>query len=319
MSDKNTIIMDPLTIMNNQETTYEAARALMNSKQNIRITVPMGEGDKRKMVTIPCFNHGGLQISGLGNDWGELLDFGIFNGAIDSINDIVTLFNTVISTENDDGSRVGGAAQIGLKSRHMTAASWKGSTLPTFSTKLIFLSLSPDKNPVDTFLALAKAVLPNSYEETGGQNQARIMKNALDSGTAITARAASGVINFIDDNLGTSIGKKYNEESLNNFITNMTQGALLEAPCGYGLNALDTENYMSPRKNTTLQLQIGKWFQASNLLVVNLGGVQFSRQVMQGTGNPLYIMCDIVLRPYKMITYEEFVDYFLTTRRRETY
>lgn len=309
----NNANMDVLT--NFTQRNVEAINTLMNNDMNVGITVPSGTGADRKMITIPCFISGPITISNLANEWSPLLDFGMFGNLIDIANSSLNLANSLAGVTKD-GVRLGGGAQFSLKSRHMTTASWKESGIPTFSLPLIFMSLEPGQNPLDTFLALCRCVLPNSYQETGGSNQHNVVKSVIDTGTSYVASGA----NAVADLAGQLMKKERTEqekENLTQVVTQMIQGGVLEAPCGYGIDATNPDNYMVPNRNTTLRLRVGKWLQADNLLVQSLGNPTISRQTMKGSGNPLYVSCNISLRPYKMVTYKEFLSYFLTAQRRE--
>lgn len=305
-----------------QATQIEAINALMSNDMSVKITVPSGSDANRKMITIPAFLTREIGIGGLGNEWSELLDFGAFQSMVDTVTSVVNLLNTYAVAEGDQS---GGAAQVSLKSRHMTAASWKNSTLPTFSVPLTFLSLAPEQNPLDTFLALARCVLPNSYQETGGANQGKAFNTVTDtlsSGISKGWQIGQDAIST----LTSGAVPKSDTAAINRTVNQMLKGGILEAPCGYSLNANDPNEYLSPRKNTTLQLRIGRWLHATNLLVTSLGSVSVSRQTIKGSttdgrrtgwGNPLYITCNLELRPYKMITFQEFLNYFPTAQRRE--
>lgn len=306
---------DAYTNFSASDQRFEAIKTLMNSELNTKIVVPTGTSSDRKMITIPAFMTREISIGGLGNEWQNILDFSMFKPIFDTLNSVTNLLNTYATAEGDNS---GGAAQVTLQSRHMTAASWKGSTTPTFTVPLTFLSLSPEQNPLDTFLALCRCVLPNSYEETKGANQGKVANNIING---ISNTVSSGLIagQNILNQVAPSIVSKADEKGLRSYVSDMVQGGILEAPCGYGLNAKDMNNYMSPRKNTTLQLKVGRWLNAPNLLVDNLGGVVISRQTMKGTGYPLYINCSLSLRPYKMVTFKEFLDYFPGVKRKENY
>lgn len=307
---------DAYTNFSASDQRFEAIKTLMNSELNTKIVVPTGTGSDRKMITIPAFMTREISIGGLGNEWKNILDFSMFQPIFDQLNSITNLLNTYATAEGDNS---GGGAQVTLQSRHMTAASWRGSTIPTFTIPLTFLSLSPEQNPLDTFLALCRCVLPNSYEETKGANQGKVLNNTINGlSNSVSGIAIVGQNTLRSLTNGEQLSKA-DEAALKSHVSDMIQGGILEAPCGYGLNAKDMNNYMSPRKNTTLQLKVGRWLNAPNLLVNNLGGVVISRQTMKGTGYPLYVNCSLSLRPYKMVTFKEFLDYFPGVKRKENY
>ena len=301
----------------------ESIRALQNDALNVRIIVPTGNGADRKLITIPCFMAGDITINGLGNEWGALLNTELLSPIVNGLQDSLNLLNTFMKSDGS-GDDYTGSAQVLLKSRHMSAASWHGSKLPVFSVPLVFVSLDPQVNPLDTFLALARAVLPNSIEENGGQNQSKFFNISTGVATKIadgTADLFAKAISWVSEDVGNDVKARFDKmkENGSSFGTQMIKGGMLEAPLGYGLTMQGEDGFMTPNKNSTLNLRIGKWLNAYNLLVDSLGTPTFSRQTMQGTGLPLYIKCNITLRPYKMITYKEFLEWFPQKRRSEAY
>ena len=86
---------------------------------------------------------------------------------------------------------------------------------------------------------------------------------------------------------------------------------LMRAPLGYGFQP-NANGTMVPYG--TLVLQIGKWFRASGLIPVRADGVTFSKECIL-SGKPLYSECTVVLRPWRMISYNEFAGFFVDSQR----
>lgn len=75
----------------------------------------------------------------------------------------------------------------------------------------------------------------------------------------------------------------------------------LKAPLGYNRTG-----------SGTLSLTVGTWFNARGLVVMNTSCTP-SKQVMR-SGNPLYWTCSMTLEPYRIISIQEFEDYFLSVQ-----
>lgn len=78
----------------------------------------------------------------------------------------------------------------------------------------------------------------------------------------------------------------------------------LKAPNGY--NPFEGKGMIS--------VQIGKWFIANNLNLLS-ADFEFSKEVTED-GNPLYAQGKISFEPYRMITREEFIQFFPTVKNR---
>ena len=106
------------------------------------------------------------------------------------------------------------------------------------------------------------------------------------------------------------------------------------APLHYGIvKDEDTGRPFAPAKNTTLTLQVGDYFRATELLVQSINNISFSKEVIaprthnrksagdlydntipveyEGiAGFPLYAKCSITFIPAQMMTKERFESYF---------
>lgn len=87
-------------------------------------------------------------------------------------------------------------------------------------------------------------------------------------------------------------------------------GSIIQAPMNYGpqLNIGGKKN-LALSIQGTVALKIGTWFQAFGLIVENVHP-KFSSQVI-ANGKPLYVEVDIELKPYRVISYDEFLGYFI--------
>lgn len=78
------------------------------------------------------------------------------------------------------------------------------------------------------------------------------------------------------------------------------KGRFFSAPLGYRFADTDVKG--------VLTLQVGKWFRATNLVLIDS---QFtpSKQVLSN-GQPVFVTGSFTVEPYQLITYEEFLEYF---------
>lgn len=228
---------------------------------------------------------------------------------------------------------VAGGTQIKFESTWMTAAMWNGSQLPEFSIPLIFIRYSPDENPIDYHLFFAKGALPpsNSYDlsKAGGlsglNDIARVTTNVAVAGTDFVFNTINSVFGSSSEadeaekQRSTNLLKdKYNAQTeQGKIVSNMLSNINLAAPLNYGLR-MSTEQgrTLAPLEGTTYTLNIGKWFLATDLLVTNISPVVYSKEVTPD-GVPLFCTMTVSFRPYKMISYSEFSDYFLLKTNTE--
>ena len=81
-------------------------------------------------------------------------------------------------------------------------------------------------------------------------------------------------------------------------------GAFFKAPLGYRFVGQNSRNAQG-----TLTLQIGTWFRAFGLVMTSLN-TTFSKEV-NVNGHPIEIKVTCTFQPYKAITYDEYVSWFL--------
>lgn len=86
-------------------------------------------------------------------------------------------------------------------------------------------------------------------------------------------------------------------------------GGTMGTPLNYGLK-VSTAGDLNLSATGTVSMKIGTWFQAFGL-VVESAHPKFSAQVIK-SGKPLYCEMDITLKPFKAISYGEFLGYFIS-------
>lgn len=288
-----------------------------NNRLNARIVVPTSSGTE----VINFFMTNDFSFS-LGNTWEKIASLSDFPLA-SSFNDMFNLLAAIGSS--GEGANL---PQGTLESIHLSAASWKGSQIPSFSIDCLFIASSYDESPLTPLLKLAEGALPaGTYQFT-------------NTGNPMIDTAASATTDIIRTTvqLGYGIGGVYNSivqgknpiqggiDAFNNsqrqaqkISGNMVDGSAMKAPLGYGLQGVENGNFFQPIPNTTLQLYIGRWFKADNLLIDSISGITFSKEVIardpkgigaNAVGGPLYIRANLSLRPYKMVTIQDFLKYF---------
>ena len=290
-------------------------RVLQNNDMSCRIHLPEGSRDQ---AVIRGHLSGNFGFS-LGNKWGQIADI----NSIPILGDFLTSnnLNLLVSLANDD---IGGSMpQISPQPIPMTAASWQGSDLPKFSVNLAFISTDYTINPLESLLLLAQGALPsNEYDLTKSSNKyvrgfAETLNKASNWGIDFVGNIAN---KFVDITNNSDVKDSFNSrrEDITGLNNQMYKLGTM-APFGFGLNTLNDGEVMSAIPNTTITLAIGNWFFAPNLIMDGISGINISKEVIRplnGKGGwPLYVTCNVDLRPYKMITYPEFLTYFKMNMR----
>lgn len=285
------------------------------------ITIPIPEWKNGTMVytttTIPFYMQSDFGFS-LGNKWQPLIqtDGGIFEA----------LTNGISMLKKD--------TQITLQSQSMSAASWKESTTPTFNVDCLFICTNRRINPVEIIKTLAKACLPTKIRDftaAGGKEPQTL---------AAMRTLAKTAIKFPVD-LWKSLADDAQDQAADTFLSqvnNQIDECGMVAPLSYGVQLDDNfETGVKPLPGTTLALHIGDYFHANELLVENISNISFSKELVappsthnkkgntattiydsstdqQAYGFPLYAKCQISLRPYCLVDYKTFMNYFQVTK-----
>lgn len=88
-------------------------------------------------------------------------------------------------------------------------------------------------------------------------------------------------------------------------------GSIIQAPLNYGPKvSVSGVQDVSISAQGTCAMKVGTWFQAFGLVIEN-AHPKFSAQVIS-TGKPLYCEMEISLKPYRAISYGEFLGYFIS-------
>ena len=290
-------------------------RLLQNDEMSCRIHLPYGNKDSLVIRGYLTSNFG----FNIGNKWGQIADINSVPVLGDLLNNANLLFTLL--DQNSGGS----VPQISPQPIPATAASWQGSDMPIFTVSLAFISTDYTINPLESLLSLAEGALPQS-ENNLTQSSNKYIQGATSGLNNLT----NGAIDFIGD-LGNNILSTFGaSENLKNgyndarekakTLNNQMYKVGTTAPFGFGLN-LSTKGsngedgeVMAAIPNTTITLAIGNWFFATNLIMESISNINISKEIIRvvnGRGGwPLFVECSVTLRPYKMITYPDFLKYF---------
>ena len=281
-------------------------------------------GSLYEVVTVPFYMSADFGFD-LSNEFRELVNIGD--------NQFVDLFNGI-------GALTGGS-QITPQSEAMSNKVWKGSKFGGFKVDCLFICTNRNNNPVDYIKTLALCCLPRKLkkDEFGGiQGMKDMAKGAIGGAAKLGGYIASGVTQIAKWAPGGSdaVDEQRNQEwhdSINQnakMMQDLVDDIGMVAPLDYGIDLKEN----GPIRGTTVTLQIGNWFRASQLLVTSISGVSFSKEIVaprderNGTGGglykpeftasanimsdgfPLYAKCSINLEPCSMMHMDKFKQYF---------
>lgn len=299
-----------------------AEKVLKSKTISCSITLPDPVWDGTNLtpntITIPFYMSEDFGF-GLSNEWSQLVNqdaaFETFKFGLDAM------------------GAFSGQSQVSLQSQAMSSATWKGSKFDGFNLgNCLFVCTNRNIDPSALIYKLCKACLPTKHSD---------FKGNASSGLAVGKEVAKGAADLA--------GGLVNLLTLDSFKQAVSEGVtkskdLIEdvgmiAPFGYGLNIDKTENggtVVSPIKGTTVTLNIGDWFCATDLVVNSISAIKFSKELIAppradvkkgandlydpeptGTnyGFPLYASCSISLKPYCMIDVKTFSKYFKTPNK----
>lgn len=307
---KDATIINPITL---------SEKVLLDGVFTGSITLPVKNSDNNSneqyiKQTVPFFLQNNFSF-GLGNKWDTLIpeSSGEF---LSNIYNLLTMTNFV------EGS------QFQFISKSMQSLVWKGSQKPTFSVSTVFVSTRRSYNPVKIIDILASTCLPGTHEQAGNATK------TLDDATGKADKALQSGRDTINRVTNTQFGSTlYNLASP---IVSHLEHAGLVAPLQYrAIPKLETDTVET---QGTVTLKVGKWFQASDLVVQDISGIEFSKETIapppdwlndisqnnayqlksdgsSDWGFPLYAKCTINLVPVAPITYEDFKGYFIYLSR----
>jgi len=284
-----------------------------------------------QVVTIPFYMSSEFGFD-LSNEFRELVNIGD--------NAFVDIFNGI-------GALTGGS-QITPQSEAMSNKVWKGSKFGGFKVECLFVCTNRNNNPVDYIKTLSLACLPRKLkkDEFGGiQGMKNLTKGAIGMGAKLVGYVATGATSVVQG-LNNISGKNFgggneNLEAQNQqwhdainsnskMMQNLVDDIGMVAPLDYGVDLKKN----GPISGTTVTLQIGNWFRATQLLVTSISGVSFSKEIIaprdernttgpnalykpsvfannvMADGFPLYAKCSISLEPSSMMHIDKFNQYF---------
>lgn len=256
----------------------------------VQLTIPNGTNSGYNVVQ--GFTQAEFGFSG-SNSWGNIMPL----SNLTKLMGINSMLNPIMV--------LNGSSQMSLESLWQTSDSWQGSQKPSFNVDLLFLALNSNCDPREPVRHLLRGAYPSGMI---GKSDNAITSTALTVSNGITnilANLAGGVIGTVsnvfggDKNLGTQI--------TNQIKQGQSDSIGQVAPFGFGL-VMDNGQLL-PKANTTCSLKIGKWFRAMGLVIDSVNPT-FSREVTPD-GFPLYARCSVTLSPYRMITAQEMMDYFI--------
>ena len=303
------------------------------------ITMPMQKltgGNKilsSHTVTIPFYMKDNFSLGQLNNKWSDLVDMG-------KMEFITQFLNGVVGT-------VSGSAQVAMQSEAMSTKVWQGSEFSGFSVNCLFIATNRRINPARIIRTLATSALPTKARDDNTGTVQDVMdgtkkavkwvvdkavgfgKNIID-GVDVVVGAVSGNADGIDEKAA-----KKKLEDAGTVINDAIEEVGMVAPLHYGIETTTNGRSFKPIDGTTLTLQVGNYFKATELLVQSISGITFSKEVIAPKtfneyrpgdlydprstdseyddvyGFPLYGTCTLNLIPCSMMTKEKFESYFI--------
>lgn len=333
---RTTLIQDP---------KLYAEKILKSSCVTCSITIPVQFHTLQKTecvtTTIPFYMSSDIGLGTLSNTWSEMVDT---NGE----NNFINLLNWVNAYNSN--------AQVTAQSEAMSSKVWKGSKFDGFTVDCLFISTRRKINPTKIIRLLAAAALPDKLrtdDETTSQAFNRA-KEWFSNAIGVTANITNAVVGNVGTGIetfanigveeGSSDYKKIDTTGFQNTVSNLAEGAQnltndlgMVAPLYYGTRMGDTskgERAIEPIDHTTLTLQIGEWFRASELLVESISGISFSKEIIAmdmgqnknkagdlyqydrtNLGSdywyPLWGKCTLKLIPFGMMHKTKYEEYFI--------
>lgn len=333
---------NPLNIMDSliPDPKLFAEKILKSSAVTCSITMPVQFHTKETTecitTTIPFYMSSDLGFGGISNTYGEMVAF----DGLSSFTDLLNFGNTIKER-----------SQVTMQSEAMSSKVWKGTKFDGFTIDCLFVSTRRRLNPTKIIRLLAATALPDKLRKddiTTAQFADTVKTwthGLIDFGTGLGKNVVSGV-NALGESFGKNDGPIINEDEANASLdsANKTAKKLVNdvgmiAPLYYGVK-FGEERPTAPLANTTVTLQIGDWFRASELIVESISGISFSKEVIampnDTNGNrggdlyrydneafgkdynyPLWGKCSLKLIPFSMMHKTKFEGYFIDHSTKE--
>ena len=295
-----------------------AEKILKSKTVSCSITLPDPIWTKNSItsntITIPFYMTEDFGFS-LGNTWKPMIDQENAMETFKFFLDSMSMFSE--------------HTQVSLQSQMMSSVSWKGSTFSGFNLgNCLFVSTNRNIDPSELIYKLCLSCLPIKVKDFQGAEPP-----ALKLGRTVAKAGASlvgGLANlFTLDNFKDAVDKGVQNSQ------EMLEDVGMVAPYGFGLTK-ENGSTVKPINGTTVTFNVGDWFCAGDLVIENIDGIKFSKELIaparmdntkskndlydptaQGTnyGYPLYASCSIKLKPYCMIDVSMFRKYFKTRNK----
>lgn len=287
-----------------------AEKILRQEATSCSLTIPehkytRGNGGKLSStyapVTIPFYMSQDFGFS-LGNDFKELVAIGD--------NQFIDVLNSV--------SAFTGGSQVSPQSEAMSSKVWKGSTFGGFTIECLFVCTNRRNNPIELIRRICTCCLPRKIMD-GEFGLRDTFTNAFSAGVDTMALGVN-----------TITGNRFKDtvDRLSGTSKALVKDLGMVAPLDYGIELSgegEAAQWGQPKRGTTVTLQIGNWFRATQLVVKSISSVSFSKEIIApGNGNllekvsggdkygfPLYGKCSISLEPSSLMHVDKFDGYFM--------
>lgn len=300
-----------------------AEKLLKSPAVSCSITVPVSQASAINgsyiPTTIPFYMSDNFGM-GMGNKWSALID-----------NKGLNVFTKFLNA----GSSFNGGSQVTLQSEAMSSVVWNGSTFDGFNVKCIFVATRRAFNPVRILQILSTTCLPIRYCD--GDQPTQDILNNMKTGTKQIIGVGGGFIGGLVEGIANWAGAdakaaKQQVSTNTQQMQRLVDDVGMVAPLGFGLEPHDGQGTpLAPKKGTTVTLNIGQYFSAPDLVVENIGSINFSKELVAPPikdmgkgphdlydpttheleyGFPLYLECQIKLRPFTLVDVARFNSYW---------
>ena len=299
---------------------------------------PDGQTLMSQTVTIPFYMENDFSIGQLTNKWSDLVD-------MNNLEIVSKFLNMMVGPTT-------GSAQVAMQSEAMSTKVWQGSDFSGFTVNCLFIATNRRINPTKIIRTLASSTLPTKAkgDSTGTVEDAMVITKASINWVVDKAVSLGNFVIGGADALVSHITKDgFDEAAAKEKLAKAGQVAKdaveevgMVAPLHYGIESDGNGRAFKPINGTTLTLQVGNYFRATELLVQSIGGITFSKEVIapkafnewrsgdlynpKSTGEtydnvygfPLYGKCTLNLIPCSMMTKDKFEGYFIDKNAEAT-